>query len=159
MKNDLFRKSSIDRISSPEQLNDYIRVTNPSIWVILAAIIILLASAIIWGGFGSIPTKITTSGVAKDGKIICYISERDVDKVKSNMPVKIDHIEGSITAIADFPVSSEEISTKYSDYIIYLFNLSQWNYEVIIQADGIADGIVPVSIVTESIKPIYFLLN
>ena len=43
MKNDLFRKSSIDRISSPEQLNDYIRVTNPSIWVILAAIIILLA--------------------------------------------------------------------------------------------------------------------
>lgn len=159
MKNNLYRKSSIDRISSPEKLNDYIRVTNPSIWIILAAITILLASVIVWGVFGSIPTEITTSGVAKGGKIVCYLSESDVAKVKSNMSVKINRMEGTITKIADLPQSVEEISTKYSDYTIYSFNLSQWNYEVTIQADEIADGIVPVSIVTESIKPISFLLN
>jgi hypothetical protein len=159
MDNNLFRKSSIDRISSPEQLNDYIRVTNPSIWVILAAIIILLASIIIWGAFGNLPTEITTSGVAKDGKIVRYLSESDAAKVKSKMPVKIDRVGGTITSVSDLPMSFEEISPKYSDYTIYSFNLSQWNYEVVIQADGIADGIVPVSIVTESIKPIFFLLN
>ena len=37
MSDQIFRKKSLDRISSPEQLNDYIRVANPGIWMILAA--------------------------------------------------------------------------------------------------------------------------
>ena len=39
MSDQIFRKKSLDRISSPEQLNDYIRVANPGIWMILAAVI------------------------------------------------------------------------------------------------------------------------
>ena len=50
----IFRKKSMDRISSPEQLNDYIRVTTPSVWVILAAAVVLLAGAIVWACFGTI---------------------------------------------------------------------------------------------------------
>ena len=40
---ELFRKKSMDRVSSPEQLNDYIRVTSPGLWLVLAAVVILLA--------------------------------------------------------------------------------------------------------------------
>ncbi len=29
MENQIFRKKSIERVSSPEQLNDYVRVSNP----------------------------------------------------------------------------------------------------------------------------------
>ncbi len=39
-----FRKKSLDRISSPEQLTDYLRVTNPGIWIFLAAVVVLLAT-------------------------------------------------------------------------------------------------------------------
>ena len=42
MDESIFRKKSIDRISSPEALNDYLRVTTPTFWLILAAIILLL---------------------------------------------------------------------------------------------------------------------
>ena len=52
MSDQIFRKKSLDRISSPEQLNDYIRVANPGIWMILAAVIILLAGAC--GGYSVI---------------------------------------------------------------------------------------------------------
>ena len=38
----LFRKKSLDRISSPEELHDYLRVTSPSLWMVLAAIMVLL---------------------------------------------------------------------------------------------------------------------
>ena len=48
----IFRKSSIDRVSSPEQLNDYIRISNPSVWMVLAAVIVLLAGVCVWGIFG-----------------------------------------------------------------------------------------------------------
>lgn len=51
---DLFRKKSLDRVSSPEQLNDYIRVTTPSVWLVLLAIIILLAGMIAWSVLGTV---------------------------------------------------------------------------------------------------------
>ncbi len=41
MDQNLFREKSIDRISSPEQLNDYLRVTSPAVWVILLAVVLL----------------------------------------------------------------------------------------------------------------------
>lgn len=45
MKEDLFRKKSIDKIQSPESLNDYAKIENPGIWVVLAAIVLLLIGA------------------------------------------------------------------------------------------------------------------
>ena len=45
----VFRKSSLERISSPEKLNEYIRVSKPSIWVILCVIVILFAAFGFWG--------------------------------------------------------------------------------------------------------------
>lgn len=52
MNQPLFRKSSMDRVSSPEQLNDYIRVTSPGVWLVLAADIVLLMGACVWRIFG-----------------------------------------------------------------------------------------------------------
>lgn len=40
----LFRKETMDRISSPEDLTDYLKVTNPGIWIVLAAVIVLVNS-------------------------------------------------------------------------------------------------------------------
>lgn len=50
----IFRKASIDRVSSPEQLTDYIRVAGLNVWVLLAAVIILLGSIIGWAMFSHI---------------------------------------------------------------------------------------------------------
>ena len=45
--NSLFRKNSMDSISSPEQLTDYLRVTTPTVWCVMAAIILLLAGMLV----------------------------------------------------------------------------------------------------------------
>ena len=39
----------MDKVTSPEKLNDYIKVSNPTVWIILAAVAVLLAGAVIWG--------------------------------------------------------------------------------------------------------------
>lgn len=54
MNNHIFRQKNVDKVSSPEKLDDYIRVTTPSVWITLAAIIVLLAGVIIWGIFGEL---------------------------------------------------------------------------------------------------------
>lgn len=51
---DLFRKKSMERVSSPEQLNDYIRVTTPSVWLALAAVALLLVGMIAWSVFATV---------------------------------------------------------------------------------------------------------
>ncbi len=56
-KESIFRAKSIDRVSSPEQLNDYIRVTTPPVWVALFAIILLLAGVFVWSLCGRLELR------------------------------------------------------------------------------------------------------
>ena len=63
MENGLFRKKSIERISSPEALHDYMRVTSPRLWMILAAVVLLLGGFIVYASTArmenTMPVKVT----------------------------------------------------------------------------------------------------
>lgn len=63
MSQSLFREVSLERLSSPEQLDELIKVTSPRAWFALIAMCGILISAIAWGFLGSIPTKITGQGI------------------------------------------------------------------------------------------------
>jgi len=77
MNNSVFRKSSIDRVQSPEQLNDYIRVSNPSAWIIIIAAIILLASILVWSIFGTLEMeKNVTSTDANGNVVVAAVTEK-----------------------------------------------------------------------------------
>ncbi len=52
--NNIFREKSLERVSSPEALNDYIRVTTPSVWIVLAATVLLLVGMLVWSIFGTV---------------------------------------------------------------------------------------------------------
>ena len=62
----VFRKKTLERISSPEQLTDYLRVTNPGIWVILIAVIILMTGVFVWSCVGTLETKSPANVIVKD---------------------------------------------------------------------------------------------
>ena len=54
MNNGIFRQKSIDKVSSPEKLDDYIRVTTPGVWITITALVILLVGTIVWGTLGEL---------------------------------------------------------------------------------------------------------
>ncbi len=54
MENSIFREKSIDRISSPEELDDYMKVTSPALWMIFATIILILIAVLVWSVTGRI---------------------------------------------------------------------------------------------------------
>jgi len=67
----LFRKISLERLSSPEQLDLMVRITSPMGWLSLLSIGFLLVVAIIWGIYGSIPTKVRGKGILiKSGGVL-----------------------------------------------------------------------------------------
>lgn len=56
----IFRQKSLDRVASPEQLNDYIKVTTPSVWLILLATMLLIVGTLFWAVFGRIQVNTDT---------------------------------------------------------------------------------------------------
>ena len=54
---ELFREKSLQRIHSPEELSDYIRVATPSVWLVLLATAILLVGMLAWSILGTIDVE------------------------------------------------------------------------------------------------------
>lgn len=63
MNTQLFRKVSLERLSSPEQLDVLMKVASPLGWLSLLSVGILLAVALIWGLLGSIPATVNGNGI------------------------------------------------------------------------------------------------
>ena len=158
MNTKLFRKSSIDRVNSPEQLNEYIRVANPGVWLVLAAVVVLLIGIVIWGVFGNVETKVET-GVSVDQKTaLCYVSEEYASRITPGMAVRTEEFEGTVKGVSSAPVKIED---NIDDYILYLtgFSSGDFCYEVEVSLPGAAAGIYPAEIIIDSTKPMYFVIH
>jgi HlyD family secretion protein len=59
----IFRKVALERLSSPEQLDQLVQVTDPRGWLALTGLGALLLAAIGWGIWGSIPTESQGEGI------------------------------------------------------------------------------------------------
>lgn len=59
----IFRKVSLERLSSPEQLDQLLQVTHPKGWLALVAVGVILAAAVTWGFVGTIPTEAQGEGI------------------------------------------------------------------------------------------------
>lgn len=62
-KKEIFRKVSLDRLSSPEQLDMLTRVTTPAGWLSLVVLGVIVAMALVWGFWGSIPITVYGQGI------------------------------------------------------------------------------------------------
>lgn len=136
-KNQLFRKASLDSITSPEQLTDYMRVTNPSLLLILGAVLVLLLGAVTWFYTARIETTVTGSAMASNGTLSVYVSGDGAESIKKGMTVKVRgyeaditeielHNDGSVTATAEADIHDglydAEIVTGELDPISFIFD-------------------------------------
>jgi hypothetical protein len=46
MKNELFRKEAVEKITGPEELNAYVKVIHPRVWLILAGVAVAVAGLV-----------------------------------------------------------------------------------------------------------------
>ncbi|HEX4477837.1 MAG TPA: NHLP bacteriocin system secretion protein [Polyangiaceae bacterium] len=61
--NKVFRQAVLDRLASPEQLHTLMQVTDAKGWFALVGSGVLIVTALVWGVFGHVPTKIEASGI------------------------------------------------------------------------------------------------
>lgn len=157
MNDKIFRQKSVDKMSSPEQLNDYIKVTNPGVWMILTAIIVLLIGVCVWGIFGKLETKITVAAVSSGDAAVLYVKENDISSVKKDMTVTIGDASYAIVSVSAEPIS---VTEEIGEYARRTGNLSigEWVYLVKIDKT-LPEGVYTAQIVIDSVSPLYFVFN
>ena len=138
MEQSLFRKKSMERISSPEQLSDYLKVTNPGIWIILAAVIFLLVGIAAWSAMGTLETKIDAKALVQDGVVQVVVVETASAGIKTGMPLRI--------------ASREEV-------VISDIDTDEYGRAVAFAKVSLPDGTYDAEIITEQIHPIQFLFE
>jgi len=96
----VYRKASMERIQSPEQLNDYLRVTNPSVWVVLTAVVLILAGMLVWGSFAYIDSFAVGAAEVKDGVMtVTFADETLAKNVKAGMNVTVGGTVSPIVSV------------------------------------------------------------
>jgi len=131
----VFRKKTLDRISSPEQLTDYLRVTNPGIWVVLAAVILLLAGVFAWSMVGTLETKAEVKVVVSDH--IAQIVPLGSETLADGMPLRVSG----------------------QNYRIAFAQTDEYGRSVGMAEVNLPDGTYDGTVVTEAVQPISFLLE
>ena len=131
----LFRKKVVDRISSPDQLTDYLKVTGPGIWAVLIAVILLLAGITAWSAVGTLETRADARIIVEKHRAQVVISGSE--QIEEGMKLRVASQE---TVIAATSTDSYGRKTGVAELSL---------------PDGSYDGIV----VVDETKPISFLLE
>ena len=159
MNNNLFRKKNIEKIASPEQLDDYIHVSSPSAWIILAAFTILLIGVCVWGIFGRLDTTLPVVAIKGDDGVVCCVKEADYEKIQIGMIVEIGDEECFVTEIEKNPVSVDDSISEYAKHVGSLID-GEWIYYVYTDCTSELEGSVfSAEIIIERIHPLYFVTN
>ena len=165
MESGLFRQKSVERISSPEDLHEYMRVTSPRLWMILIAILVLLAGFIIFASTATMENTMAIQvhaenfpsyvkneqGEYVEGPLetmlsaMLPISSKDV--VDNGMVVRIGDETAKVSMIA---VIGEQDTGSGVPEVMLDISLDD-------ETRTIADGMYDAELVVESTTPISFL--
>jgi len=89
----LYRKSALDKLSSPEQLDRMIVITSPSLWMAVIGAALIVVVALVWSIFGKLPVKQEASGILVPDQG-AYTLSSETAGVVSSIDVKLgDYVE------------------------------------------------------------------
>ena len=110
---EIFRKSALEKLSSPEQLDKMIVITSPSFWLSMIGAGIIIVSALVWSIFGRLPENVDAQGI--------YVNRNGMQSVYAENNGVVDQIlvadgdyvsKGDVIAVFD----TEEIDKKIAEY-------------------------------------------
>ena len=176
----VFRSSTMNRVASSEELDHYIKVTNPSAWIVTIAALLLVAGVLIWAIVAIVPITIETTGIllieenSEDTRVVCIVNQATANRIKgTGAKAFVDGVEAESVEMENTPLSaSEVVSLLGSDFYADSIEIGDWNYLIIIKlsqepshtsfeikGNNFQAHLVPVSIIVSETQPINIILG
>ncbi|MCC5613103.1 NHLP bacteriocin system secretion protein [Nostoc sp. CHAB 5834] len=104
-----FRKSALEKLSTPEKLDQLIKVTSPKAWIMLSVVFVALSTGIAWAVFGRVSTKLNVTGVVLGGEVheVVATSQGQLTKLQVRIGDKVKI--GSVIATVQQPDLFQQI--------------------------------------------------
>jgi HlyD family secretion protein len=141
MASNLFRKVSLERLSSPEQLDLLMPVTGPLAWLALLSGVILLSVATYWGFKGEIETRVDGQGILirreslhdvisigtgrieellvkvddeiRQGQLIAVLSQPELELQIREVENQLSLLQSDLNLAMAYGVKSEQLKLQY----------------------------------------------
>ena len=173
-------QSAAKRVSSSDELDHYIKVTNPSAWAVTLAALLLVAGVIVWATFAVVPVTEETTGITvQDSEtdeliVACWVDKATADRIgNAGLKASINGVEAKSATLSETPMSASEVVDYLgSDFYAQSLELADWNYPIVIEPGGELEGfdfsvqteagesrLVPVSLITSETQPINIVLG
>ncbi len=127
---ELYRKSALEKMSSPEQLDVPLKVTSPLSWLALLGATILVTATVYWSIAGRLPITVTANGIVVSPSntnsvytdwsgTVTEVFRQVGEKIWVNDPIlKIDTVNGrSYTVLSDQVGYISEIITPENSQV------------------------------------------
>ncbi len=118
-----FRKAALEKLSTPEKLDQLIKVTSPKAWIALLVIIFALGTGIGWAFFGNVKTKLNVVGVLLGGEIHEVVSTSQGQLTNLKITIGEDISKGDIIATIEQPELFQQVEELKA-------SLEERNYEL-----------------------------
>jgi hypothetical protein len=145
----IFRKESLERLSSPEQLDQLMQVVTPRSWIPLATLGSLIGLVALWAIFGRIPITVIGRGVivrptsgSSELVGLTYFQQSDSEQIRPGMAIvllpdsvqservggilaRIKSISGPAITTLDAARQSKTVSSSQADSVEVMTELER----------------------------------
>lgn len=128
MESKIFRKSSLEQLQSPEQLNNQISIIPFRMWCVLAGLLALAAVAVIWFFTNTVTETTDAYGIVyydaeQNLCLYAYVPVMEAYDMSQEMEVRITpmsedlsgFVHGKVVSVGSKPVSEAELTGRYGD--------------------------------------------
>lgn len=160
MQQELFNQEALEHFNSPDDLTKTIKMTSPGVWMTAVACLLFMLGVFAWGVFGVVSAFIETTGMERDGKVICFVSIEDVSRIEMGNEASAGEMLLKISEISFLPLSKKEASAMIEgDYFVNMMVTEEWVYAVtfdIVKGDPLlyADRPFSIKVTTERTSPL-----
>lgn len=128
MADKLFRKDSLERLSSPDQLDKLLVIIPASAWIAVVGGVVAIVAVLLWSIFGTIPETTAANGIFLPGQnepVVCYVPLSSGKGLEEGMEVKVypttvskqeyGNMSGTILSVDDYVTSVDEVRDTLGD--------------------------------------------
>jgi HlyD family secretion protein len=111
----IFRAEALDQLSSPEQLEQLLQVTNRKSWITLATVGFLVLATLLWSIFGRIPVTVGGNGILiYPRQVMPFQASTEGQLASMNIAVGDRVQAGQVIATISVPDIAQRLEQEYS---------------------------------------------
>ena len=94
-------KNAVGRLQNPDDLDNYLRIPTPGIWISIIACVAIFLGISAWAVFGSVADRLTLKGAVGMDGIVCFVDTDTALRIKEGDFAYVDGVAETVTHVEE----------------------------------------------------------